>query len=169
VQRKEILVLFTDFRTVLRNSQPIHWVKKGFFPNVKWSECEAGHLPSQGAEAKNVWSYTFSLSQCFIAWFYIKRVSSSFSFTIITIIIKTRLCVCVSVCVRVCACVCARVCVRVRVSKRYLISYAFSFLSISVYLLLYFLCFSISCCSNISVSPCFSLFLFLTFVCFNFF
>jgi hypothetical protein len=87
-QRQDILLFFTE--RLWGTPSFIQWVEGGVSPSVKWPECEADHLSSSGAEAKNAWSCTFSPSQFFKAWCYIKNgVNLSFSFT--TTIIKNTL------------------------------------------------------------------------------
>jgi hypothetical protein len=71
----------TASRPALGSSQPLSNGYRGdLSPEVKLSEREADHSPPNNAEVKNTWSYTFTPSYVFMAWYLIKY-RDSFTFT----------------------------------------------------------------------------------------
>jgi len=61
-------------RSALAPTQPpIQWVSEALSRGVMRPGREAGHSHSSGAEVKNAWSYTSTLSYVFMAWCLVKH------------------------------------------------------------------------------------------------
>jgi len=78
---------------------PVHWVWGALSPGVKRPGREAGHSPPASAEAKNAWSYTYTLPYVFMALCLVKyRDSFTRTFTIVLQVTDFKtwvICVCV--------------------------------------------------------------------------